>query len=150
MTLDVLSRVARPGSPLYRIMQRRVSASPASHALAGDPRPPSAATSVLRMARAGIPRTDTGVGSYRGGGSTMGVQRGDFQGGGYPTGGGPHFSPGLNLSPGLRFGTALSTTNGYPNTYPSIPGMIASATRLRGTGLRPTDRADAVGMRGPW
>lgn len=139
-TLELLSRYARPGTPLHRIMQRRIAGAAAS----GYMQPGAYGSTAMASAPSQAGRY-TGVGAVGGGGSNTGVQRGDFQMGGFPAGGSLHLSPTTRLSPGLRFGRAVSTVNGYPLTHPSLPGAIASATRLRGTG-----RADNVGQRGPY
>lgn len=139
----MLGQLARPGTPLHRILSRRLAGAGTSGYMApgayGTPSMGSAATPGGRASQ-----RYTGIGSNGGGGSNL-VNRGDFQGGGFPAGGGLHLSPGLNLSPGLHFGRAVSTVNGYPLRHPSIPGAVAAATRLRGT-----HRADNVGQRGPW
>jgi hypothetical protein len=182
----MLSQYARPGTPLYRILQRRLASastsgymspsaygstpersaySATSHptgspirsgAFQGGPMNPARATtgtygSPSMGSDRPIPPPNmptsryTGMGSTGGGGSNYGVMRGDFQGGGFPQGGNLHLSPTTNLSPGLRFGRAVTTQNGYDVTHPSIPGMINSATRLRGTSTN-----SSVGQRGPW
>jgi hypothetical protein len=157
----MLSSLARPGTPLHRIMTRRLRGAANSGYMApGAYGTPSMGSATATPSTTVYPNTYrytgdrlggngryryTGVGSTGGGGSTYGVMRGDFQMGGYPTGGGPHFSPGTNLSPDLRFGRAVSTVNGYDLNHPSIPESITNGSRLR-----VTSRADSVGVRGPW